>query len=79
MDFLAIPFAMFMIAFMSMNVIFWPALAIGLLCVFGMAYQDGSVGMFLFGAYMIACMAFSYWYHFIINKKPNSNSQTNGA
>lgn len=71
-------FPMLCVAFMAMIPIFWPALAIGLLCVFGMAYQDGSVGMFLFGAYMIACMAFSYWYNFIINKKPGQhNNETN--
>jgi hypothetical protein len=71
---MAIVFPMLCIAFMAMIPIFWPALLISLLCIFGMAYQDGSFGMFLFGVYTAACMAFSYWYHFIVNKKPAPNS-----
>lgn len=60
-------FALVGIAFMAMIPIFWPALIIGIL--FELASGDGVA--LAISIYTFACMAFSYWYHFIINKKPD--------
>jgi len=39
----------------------WTTLVIGIVIMFTMAYQDGSIGMFLFGLYTAACLLVSIY------------------